>query len=401
MAKRASVVFCLLLFFFSGAIPANASPATTEATIAWERMGVAFSQTMLERNNRLYLSSDGLRQLGFEVRWRKADNRFLLDHADEGMRQRFAPVYYRDQVIVLMYHALADEPENDGILAAADFRRQMQLLKDKGFNVIGMDRYADFVLHGAPVPDNAVLLTFDDGYENFYTHAYPVLREFGFPAVNFVIVKWIDEPYGLPKLTWDQMREMQAHGMRFYSHTYDSHIYGQVDEAGRTRPVLTNRLYLEEEGRRETEEEYAARVLADLSAAEARLRKELGNELGVLSFPYGAFNERVLELAEQAGIALTFTIKDGINGADDRNGFRVNAGYRGNDGREMVARMQRGLCDGEACGPAVYFGEDPLRFTDGQPFVADGKLWLPLRELMQQFGLRIKPDLEAGLVSIY
>jgi len=402
MKRKAVVVFCLLALFFGVAFPAGAQSAAvySDAEIIWQQQGVAVNETVMKANNRLYISADGLRRLGFRVQWLKEDNRFVLSHGDAKVKERFSPVYYRDQVIVLMYHALADEPQDSGILSADDFRRQMKLLKEKHFNVIDMEQYADFILNGAAVPDNAVLLTFDDGYENFYTHAFPVLKEFGYPATNFVIVNWIDNPVGLPKLTWDQMREMQQYGISFYSHTHDSHYYGKVDEAGRERPALTSRLYLEALGRTETEEEYAARVLADLKAAETRLREELGNTYGVLAFPYGAHNNQVLQLAEQAGIRFTFTIKAGINGKENRNGYRLNAGYRGNDGREMTARMQLGLCEDPDCKPSLYFGEDPIVFQGEQPVVINGKLWVPLRELLERFRLGIQLEKEPERLRI-
>lgn len=418
MIRKAAV--CLLVAIFLLAVPVHADAEMVEielhefgaverilvaadVDLAWGREQLSLGRELIKTNNRHYVSLAGLEQLGFQVE-RSADDasRINLTHADARVNARFAPVYYRDRVVVLMYHALADEPWDAGVLSGEDFRRQMVLLKEKQFNVISMQQYIDFILHDQPVPNNAVLITFDDGYENFYTHAFPVLKELSFPATNFVIVKWIDEPYGLPKLTWDQMREMQQYGMSFYNHTYASHEYGPVDEAGRMRPMLTNRLYRAELGRQETDAEYRARVLQDLTMAEQRLKEELGNETGVLSFPYGAYNEEVLALAEQAGIDVTFTIKPGVNGSAIKNGYRVNAGYRGNDGREMVASLQQGLHNGTDAGPVLYFGEEPLPFAgQDQPFELEDEVWVPLKDLLYTFGMHIRLEREEGVIRIF
>ncbi|MFD2881486.1 hypothetical protein ACFTAO_45400 [Paenibacillus rhizoplanae] len=83
-------------------------------------------------------------------------------------------VYYKDHVAVLMYHHLTETPLMlyPGVLPAVQFDEQMQLLKQEGFHVITMKQYREFMLDRAPVPDNAVLLTFDDGYESFYKLAF-------------------------------------------------------------------------------------------------------------------------------------------------------------------------------------------------------------------------------------
>ena len=255
-------------------------------------------------------------------------------------------VYYSDRVAVLMYHHLQEEPEAKHILSARQFERQMELLKEYGFRVIDARQYAAFMLEGAPVPDNAVLLTFDDGYASFYELAYPILKKFEYPAVNFVIVSGIDrrDVPGLPKLTWEQMREMQQDGIDFMNHTYAMH-YKTVDASGRER-TATLRMYLPEEGRIETEEEYRRRVLEDLTLAERRLAEELGAEHGgderpkMLAFPYGAYSEELLEVLREAGIEVMFSVKSGINSREDRVGFRVDAGRSDREPEEVIRKLQ-------------------------------------------------------------
>lgn len=145
-------------------------------------------------------------------------------------------IYYKDQVAVLMYHHLTGESVslNPGVLTAGQFDEHMQLLKQEGFQVITMKQYRQFMLENALVPDNAVLLTFDDGYESFYTLAFPILQKHGYTAANFIIASDVDNPDGkkVPKLTWEQMREMKSAGMSFYNHTYNLHHYGIVDAEG-------------------------------------------------------------------------------------------------------------------------------------------------------------------------
>ncbi|WP_339321344.1 polysaccharide deacetylase family protein [Paenibacillus sp. FSL W8-0194] len=152
-----------------------------------------------------------------------------------------AKVYYRDKVIALMYHEVTPGQKNKQSLNAAKFERQLILMKENGFQWITMKQYADFVLHGKSVPPNAVLMTFDDGYESFYEYVYPLLLKYRVPATSFLIVGTIDHPQhaGIPKLSWKQVQEMHASGVDFYSHSFDSHQYAPLDAAGkRSKAIL-------------------------------------------------------------------------------------------------------------------------------------------------------------------
>lgn len=258
-------------------------------------------------------------------------------------RSQENPVYYGGEVAVLMYHDISLQPLKDGIISVDQFEEQMQLLNDAGFHVIGMDEYVSFMLEEGTVPDNAVLITFDDGYESFYNHAFPILKRFGYAATNFVIVSTIDDQTlpGEAKLTWEQMREMEQDRMSFYSHSYAQHQYAVVNEDGGKAPRMAKLLFNEKEQRKETEDEYRTRILNDLFKAEQRLNTELENTKGVLAFPFGAYNENLLKIASEAGIAITFTTKEGFNTRLNRVGYRINGARAGEDANDLINKMKR------------------------------------------------------------
>ncbi|UHA71895.1 polysaccharide deacetylase family protein [Paenibacillus sp. 481] len=304
-----------------------------------------------------------------------------------------SPSYYSDQVAILMYHHLADKPEHDHILSVHDFEQHMKLFKEEGFNVLTMDEYVNYMTKGSPIPDNAVLLTFDDGYESFYTHAFPILRIYGYTATNFIIVSAIDNQTGIPKLTWDQMREMKAAGMSFYNHTYESHLYRPVTSGGATRPMLTHPLFVKDLDRRETKEEYKARIWKDLSTAERRLKEELNNTQGIIAFPFGAYNDHVIETVKSLGMELSFTVTPGMNGPKDKVAFRFDAGNQKQSPKQLIS-----LLKGESGGIVKLAGKDVYvkiagkraYFMKQQPIVKNEELWLPLRELSAMSGLQLQ-----------
>jgi biofilm PGA synthesis lipoprotein PgaB len=231
-----------------------------------------------------------------------------------------------------MYHNVEVRSYHDNIITVKQLDEHLYSIKQNGFQLITMDQYMDFILHENPVPDNAVLLTFDDGYETFYTNVYPLLRKHGVTATDFVIVSSIDNTNykGRTKLSLDQMRAMKKTGMSFYNHTFASHAYALVDREGRQRygPLMSHQIYLKKFKRLETQQEYEKRICNDLTKAEIQLRKELGNSRSALAFPYGAYSLTTLKIASKAGIQVTFTVKQGINTRLQRNGYRIDAGNR-------------------------------------------------------------------------
>ncbi|MFX3636509.1 MAG: polysaccharide deacetylase family protein [Candidatus Pristimantibacillus sp.] len=292
-------------------------------------------------------------------------------------------IYYSDKVAVLMYHDITAVPlEDKSVISVELFKEQMEMLRTNGFQVITLDQYKDFMLNEGKVPDNAVLITFDDGYKSFYTEAFPILQEYNYSAVNFVIVSDVANEStlskGRPKFSWDDMREMKKAGMYFYSHTNDLHRYGAMREDGMQKPVMTRRQYFKDEKRMETEEEYTARITNDLTTAELKLKEELGNTNGVIAFPYGAYNKEVLEILKSVGIEFSFTVKEGINERGQTNGFRVNGSKAGESAKQLIDKLK--ALDRVDVDVVLHMNGKDVVFADNQPRKSKDGVLIPLRE---------------------
>jgi len=343
------------------------------------------SLQVIKRNNVLYVPDTFISDtLQLPVQWVKA-------------RSSDTEYYYSNKVAVLMYHELTEGPDTPDEMSILAFEEHMRLLQEHRFTIITMEQYTAFILEGAPVPDNAVLITFDDGYESFYSLAYPVLREYGYTAANFVIVSAIDNRTGRPKLSWEQMREMEEQGFSFHSHTYDSHIYGPVNAEEKRGPVLSNPLYLKAEERTESETEYLRRIKSDLNLGEQRLQEELGHGSLALAFPYGAHNPQVEQTLQELGVPLSFTTKPGINTPGQLRGFRINAAPLG---EELISRLQAYQLEMKEEPPATEATEAPseLKLVVNHAVAAlpgvkpprDGRDGLiPLRAFCEAYGIKL------------
>ncbi len=102
---------------------------------------------------------------------------------------------------VLMYHKINDIPDNPTTVPVSLFDEQLALTRDLGHTVVDLDAVLDHYVLRKPLPPNAVLITFDDGYRDIYENALPVLEKHSAPAVIFVPVAYMDVSMPLPHET--------------------------------------------------------------------------------------------------------------------------------------------------------------------------------------------------------
>jgi peptidoglycan/xylan/chitin deacetylase (PgdA/CDA1 family) len=196
-------------------------------------------------------------------------------------------------VPVLVYHNLG--PENRGrlVLAAAKFEEQMRYLKREGYRVITLQQFMEFTTLRRQLPPKSVLLAFDDGYRSFRQYAQPILKELGFSATLFVYTDYIGG--GRNALSWTDLRELTAEGFDIQAHS-------------RSHADLRR-------GASETPEQHERRMQAELGQPRAALRQNLGRPSDMVAFPYGYWDEALLEQVRRNGYVAAFTVRRQANPA--------------------------------------------------------------------------------------
>lgn len=160
---------------------------------------------------------------------------------------------------ILMYHKVGVAPAGSKLMklwvTPAEFRRQMEYLSKNGWHPI---TFKDLYSHwdkGTPLPKKPVILTFDDGYQNNFTEAFPILRDFGFRAVIYVVVQTVgfDNQWHnpasetrIPMISWAQLKEMQKAGWEIGSHTMNHPNLGRTDIKDVKREVEKSRAIIAE-----------------------------------------------------------------------------------------------------------------------------------------------------------
>lgn len=213
------------------------------------------------------------------------------------------PIIYRDKVVALIYHHF-DPQESDITISQELFASHLDMFRAKGYNVISLHQLKNF-LEGSPLPPNAVLITIDDGYTSVYKLAFPELKRRNMPAVVFVIGAYMGKTLeSLPHFGWEEAREMEAHNISIQSHTYDMHHWG-VGREGKKQVVSEGPLA------QETDQDFARRVLQDLTTAKKELDAHLHNPAYALAWPHGRASEKARQIASEVGFKLVFTTRYG------------------------------------------------------------------------------------------
>ena len=206
---------------------------------------------------------------------------FLAQRPEQSKAAGSADSVSGPKVIVLNYHKV-DHMNHSLSVQPPDFEQQMAFLKDNGYHTITSHEMYMAFTDGAPLPSNPVLITFDDGYADNYTYAYPILKKYGMKAAIFVITSLMGKP---GYLTWGQAAEMEASGVvSIESHTVN---HGSLTEL--------------------TDEQ----VRYELTEAKHDIEQRLGKEVEFLAYPTGAYNLHIASLVQEAGYKGAFTVRYG------------------------------------------------------------------------------------------
>lgn len=214
-------------------------------------------------------------------------------------------VYYQNKVVVLIYHHIDAKEEPGLVISPERFASELDMLIARGYNVISLDQLRDF-LNGGSVPDNAVLITFDDGYESVHQYALPELQKRHMPAVAFAIVKYMGQRLGnLQHYNWDGAREMAAAGFTTQSHTYNLHDFGPL-ASGKNGPLLNGPL------KGQSLSDYRNMVYQDLKRSREEIENHLQQPVYALALPFGAGGQTAIQAAVDAGFKIVFTTHYGV-----------------------------------------------------------------------------------------
>jgi biofilm PGA synthesis lipoprotein PgaB len=235
--------------------------------------------------------------------------------------------------LVLNYHDIvgaegAKPPFNSMDVSIDHLEEHLAWLKNKGYKVVSVQNILDAAAGKDALPDKAVLLTFDDGYQSFYTRVFPLLKKHRYPATVALVGTWMDgnvtadEP-GKPLLSWEQVREMVQSGLvEIASHSYDLHKGVVANPQANTQAAAVTRLYDDPMLVYETDEQYRERINAALLKSAEFIFQHAGIRPRAMVWPYGEYNQITVQASREAGMPMTMGLVDGLNTIADISALR-------------------------------------------------------------------------------
>lgn len=188
---------------------------------------------------------------------------------------------------VLYYHSVDKNAANEVTITPEKLQEQLDYINDNNYVTITMTELYDHIENNKPIPEKSILITFDDGYMNNYTEAFPMLKELNMTATIFCVGNSLDGSYYLSE---EAIKEMSDYGIDIESHTVN-HVH------------LDTMSYDEQ--------------LLELKNSKNILEKITGKEVLSLAYPFGDYNDNTIKAAKDAGYKMGFTTKLGLSDRTD------------------------------------------------------------------------------------
>ncbi|MFC1969672.1 polysaccharide deacetylase family protein [Chloroflexota bacterium] len=266
----------------------------------------------------------------------------------------------KSQVGILLYHRVCPSNDNWNLkpLSPRSFERQMEYFH-RNYEILSLDRLVQYIQQGRPLPEKAVVITFDDGYKDNYLYAYPILVKHGIPATIFLTTGhigssklfWFDEVKYLVQLTPLNQLELNELGSyplqtevdRFRTSLIISRRLRNLPEERKKKLVeklintcqvdipdnLGEELFLSWDEVREMGDDgisFGAHtvnhpVLTNLPLQRARweivqskkdIEEKLGKEVTAFAYPFGPFNAEIVRLVKESGFTSAVTTESGL-----------------------------------------------------------------------------------------
>lgn len=221
------------------------------------------------------------------------------------------------KIPVLMYHYVETvQDPKDTIRKSLNippfiFEKQLKTLITAHYNFITMREVGEYLDGKRELPSKPVVLTFDDGYGDFYSDVYPILKKYNVPATEYVISGVLDKRN---YMTTDEVVDIKKSGLvEIGAHTVHHPALGKMDSEAAFR---------------------------EIEGSKKMLESLVGGEVVSFAYPYGSYNDESPKLAEQAGFTTAVTTKKGLE-VNQKNRyllFRIRPGYSTGDG--LIKELQ-------------------------------------------------------------
>ncbi|WP_433942834.1 polysaccharide deacetylase family protein [Paenibacillus sp. SN-8-1] len=185
-------------------------------------------------------------------------------------------------VPILLYHSVSTDKDNPLMIEPTRFEEQMNYLKKEGYHSITFKELQEGWYNGRALPPKPIIITLDDGYEDNYSAAYPILLRTGMKATIFAVTGSMGSP---GRLTWNQLHTMESSGLiDIQSHTVTHSNLTKLSDKEKMKELVNSR---------------------------NEILHKLGHSADVLAYPYGFYDRRSIDAVQKAGYQLAVITEPG------------------------------------------------------------------------------------------
>ncbi|NQT95437.1 MAG: polysaccharide deacetylase family protein [Candidatus Omnitrophica bacterium] len=188
-----------------------------------------------------------------------------------------------------MYHHIDEYSEQSKLSVSPEsFEKQMKFLREHRYNIVSLDELAELIKSKKSLPHKTIVVTFDDGYKDNYTEAFPALKKYNIPAAVFVAANKVGrEGY----MDWQELEEMVSYGVGVGSHTLSECYLPDIKDKTKLRKEI-----------------YGSREI---------IRSKLPQEASFIAYCSGGFNEKIRQMVIDAGYTGACATNPGKDYPDD------------------------------------------------------------------------------------
>jgi len=211
-------------------------------------------------------------------------------------------------VPIIMYHHVKNTGLGKDVISPYEFESDLIYLTENNYNTITMTDLINYVYYDEELPENPIILTFDDGLYNTYKNVFPLLKKYNIKIVMSIIGKSVDDfsrvndkNVSYAHVSWDEIKEMVDSGLvEIQNHSYNLH-------------KISNGRYGCYQKKNESFILYEEFLSRDLLTLQEKIKEVINFEPNTFTYPYGRYNENTNTIVRKLGFKATLSVKFGVN----------------------------------------------------------------------------------------
>lgn len=214
------------------------------------------------------------------------------------------------EVPIIMYHSILKDPSrsNKYTVTPTVLEEDLKYIKDKGYTTVTITDLISYVYDNKPLPENPIVLTFDDGHYNNYGYLFPLLEKYDMKAVISIVGSYTDKftktdeaNLNYSYLRWKDIKELMDTGrIEFQNHTYNLH-------SNTGKRIGTKKI------KGETDEHYKNVLEEDILKLQQEFKENTNYIPQCFTYPFGGISNSSLDIIKELGFKASLSCEQGIN----------------------------------------------------------------------------------------